>query len=273
MQELKCPKCGTTFKVDESDYESILIQVRNHEFEKELQEREELLKKEKETAIKLAENNIEKKLTEELNKKELTIQELENRMSKEKSDTEKSIILKENEIEKKYRDVLTEKDLEIQELKQELKLQEKNKELAINNAINEKEKDISNLKTKLESDKSEYIIKENSLKESYEKQIKDKDELISYYRDLKARESTKMIGEDLEQHCFNEFNTLRPLMGNAYFEKDNDARTGSKGDFIFRDYDEDNTEVVSIMFENTFFRVSFVIFLHDMWLIGFFLPL
>ena len=94
----------------------------------------------------------------------------------------------------------------------------------------------------------EYLLKEKTLKESYEKQIKDKDEIIEYYRDLKAKQSTKMIGEDLEQHCYNEFNKLRPLFKNAYFEKDNDIKTGSKGDFIFRDYDED-TEIISIMFE------------------------
>ena len=114
---------------------------------------------------------------------------------------------------------------------------------------NEKDKNISSLKSQLELDSKEYALKEKNIKDVYENKLKDKDEMIAYYKDMKARQSTKMIGESLEVHCNNEFNTLRPLFPNAYFEKDNDARTGSKGDFIFRDYDDEKTEIVSIMFE------------------------
>ena len=122
-------------------------------------------------------------------------------------------------------------------------------ELNLKNAVSEKEKEIDNLNNKLEIGKNEFLLKEKSLVESYEEKIKNKDEQIAYYKDFKARQSTKMIGESLEQHCNNEFNRIRPIFKNVYFEKDNDARTGSKGDFIFRESDDDGTEVISIMFE------------------------
>ena len=138
---------------------------------------------------------------------------------------------------------------EINELKNRLKINETENALSIKNAITEKEKEINSLQNKIELNKNEFIIKEKNLKESYEEKIKNKDEQISYYKDFKAKQSTKMIGESLEQHCHNEFNKLRPLFKNAYFEKDNDAKTGSKGDFIFRDFDDEGTEIVSIMFE------------------------
>ena len=198
MNEIKCPKCGTMFQINETDYESILKQVKNQEFTKELSFREEQFKKDKESALILLTN---------------------------------------------------EKDKEISELKNELKLQETKKEMAIKDAVSEKEKTIDELNLKMESQEKEYILKENNLKEGYEEKIKNKEEQIAYYKDLKAKQSTKMIGESLEQHCSDEFNKLRPLFKNAYFEKDNDVKTGSKGDFIFRDFDDEGTEIVSIMFE------------------------
>ena len=198
MNEIKCPKCGTMFQINETDYESILKQVKNQEFTKELSFREEQLKKDKENALILLTN---------------------------------------------------EKDKEISELKNELKLQETKKEMAIKDAVSEKEKTIDELNLKIESQEKEYILKENNLKIGYEEKIKNREEQIAYYKDLKAKQSTKMIGESLEQHCSDEFNKLRPLFKNAYFEKDNDVKTGSKGDFIFRDFDDEGTEIVSIMFE------------------------
>lgn len=209
MNEIKCPKCGTMFQINETDYETIVRQIRNKEFEKEIERIHEEHKKDLENQIKLAEISTEKELKEKLNKKELEINNLKNEI----------------ELNKK------EKDLEINKEKQEL------------------EKEIQELNNKLELSKTEYIIKEKNIKESYEEKIKSKDEQIEYYKDFKARQSTKMIGESLEQHCNNEFNKLRPLFKNSYFEKDNDAKTGSKGDFIFRDFDEEGTEIVSIMFE------------------------
>ena len=199
MNEIKCPKCGTTFKIDESEYETIVKQIRNNEFENEIKRIHEEHDKNLKRELELTKISTEKSLQEELNKKTLEIQNLKNEI----------------ELNKK------EKDIEITKEKQQL------------------ETKIQELNSKLELSKNEYIIKENNLKEKYEEKLKTKDEQISYYKDFKAKQSTKMIGESLELHCYNEFNKLRPLFKNAYFEKDNDAKTGSKGDFIFKDIDED----------------------------------
>ena len=209
MNEIKCPNCGTIFQIDESDYASIVKQVRDSKFNKEINLRDKEYQKDKENSIKLVQIELEKKYSDEINKKELTITNLQN----------------------------------------ELKLKDTNQELVLKNALSEKEKEIDVLNNKLENSNNNYLLKEKSLKEQYEDKIKSKDEQIAYYKDFKARQSTKMIGESLEQHCNNEFNKLRPLFGNVYFEKDNDIKTGSKGDFIFREYDEDGIEVISIMFE------------------------
>ena len=209
MNEIKCPKCGTVFQINETDYESIVRQIRNQEFASELASREKEFEKEKASALEL----------------------------------------NEAQLEKKFHEMLSQKEMEISELKNTLKGQETEKELAVKNAVSEKEKTINNLSNQIELKETEYLLKEKNLKESYEEKMKNKDEQIAYYKDFKAKQSTKMIGESLEQHCHNEFNQLRPLFPHAYFEKDNDARTGSKGDFIFKDYDEDGTEIVSIMFE------------------------
>ena len=231
MNEIKCPKCGTVFQINETDYESILKQIKNHEFEKEIQLREEQFRKEKEHEIKLTESN-----------KELEIQELKIKLKNKEEQTK-------NEIEKIYKDELNKKVLEISELKNKIELQESKKELEIQKVLSEKDKKIDLLNSELELKNKEYELKQNTIKEQYESKLKDKDEQIAYYKDFKAKQSTKMIGESLEQHCSNEFNRLRPLFKNSYFEKDNDSKTGSKGDFIFRDYDDNGNEIVSIMFE------------------------
>ena len=240
--ELKCPNCGTVFQIDEQDYESIVKQIRDKEFEKEINLREAQYKNDKEQALKLAEAKAEKDLADELNKKELEIATLKNELKLKETETE-------NRLEKKYSEELNRKVVEITELKNEIKLKDTEKELALKDIVNEKDKEIDSLNTRLESNKNEFLVKEQSLKDKYEEKIKDKDEQIAYYKDFKARQSTKMVGESLEQHCNNEFNKLRPLFKNVYFEKDNDARTGSKGDFIFRETDDDGTEIISIMFE------------------------
>lgn len=210
MNEIKCPKCGTIFQISEQDYDSILKQVRNEEFDKELKIREEVAKKEQEAAIKSTENAVSKKFSDEINKREL----------------------------------------EIQELRNELKTKELESKLAINKALEEENEKIYELKNKIESNQNEYLLKEKTLISSYEDKIKTRDEQIAYYKDFKAKQSTKMIGESLEQHCSILFNRIRPMFGSkTYFEKDNDSKTGSKGDFIFRDYDKDGEEIVSIMFE------------------------
>ena len=210
MNEIKCPNCGKVFQIDEKDYESIVKQIRNHEFEEEIQRREKEFTKEK--------NNELEKLENELNFK--------------------------NTIE------LSNKDKEIEKLKSQIKQSDTENKLALKDAIQEKEIEISNLKKQIELNEKEYQIKEQNLKESHEKEIKTKDQEIELYKDMKLKLSTKMIGESLEQHCKNQYNEfLRPVLKNAYFEKDNDAKSGSKGDFIFRDKTDDEIEFVSIMFE------------------------
>ena len=231
MNEIKCPKCGTVFQISESDYESIVKQIRDHEFESELHERENRFKKDIESAVKLAESS-----------KDMEIQELKLKLSSLEEQTK-------NKLEKEYESEINKKELEISELKGKLQVQESKMELEIQRVVSEKEKKIDNLSSELELKNKENEIRENSLKEQYELKLKDKDEQIAYYKDFKAKQSTKMIGESLKQHCSVEFNRLRPLFKNSYFEKDNDAKTGSKGDFIFRDFDEDGNEIVSIMFE------------------------
>ena len=152
-------------------------------------------------------------------------------------------------LDKDFQEQINQKNTEILELTNKLKLNETNSKLEINKALSEKEQKITELSSELELKNKEYELKERSIKEDFNAQLKNKDEQIEYYKDFKARQSTKMIGESLEVHCSNEFNKLRPLFPKAYFEKDNDARTGSKGDYIYRDFDDSNNEIVSIMFE------------------------
>lgn len=242
MNEIKCPKCGTVFQIDEREYDSIVKQIRDKEFEHELHVREEQHKQDKENAVKLAEANLSSKLKEELNKKDLELTNLKNELKVKEEQVS-------NKLEKEYNEELNKKTLEITELKNQIKIKDTESELAIKDTIAKKDKELNDLSNELSLSKNEYLLKEKNLKESYEEKLKNKDEQIAYYKDFKARQSTKMIGESLECHCSNEFNTLRPLFKNAYFEKDNDVKTGSKGDFIFRDYDDEGTEIVSIMFE------------------------
>lgn len=242
MNEIKCPKCGTVFQIDEADYDSIVKQIRDREFDKEINSREEQHKVDRENAVKLAEAHIKEELGQELNKKDLEISELKLSL---KVSEEKTI----NKVEKEYQEQINKLQLQITELKSKMQLQESKSELDIQKAVSEKNQKISDLSSELALKSKEFELKETTIKESYENKLKDKDEQIAYYKDFKAKQSTKMIGESLEQHCNVEFNRLRPLFKNAYFEKDNDARTGSKGDFIFRDYDDDGNEIVSIMFE------------------------
>ena len=242
MNEIKCPNCGTIFKIDETEYDSIVKQIRDKEFEKEISLREQEHTKDKESAIKLAEAHLREELTKQLTERDLEITNLKNELKTKEEQTQ-------SKLEQEYKDELNKRELEISELKNKIKLQESKSELEIQKAITEKDKKISDLNSELVVRSKEFELKQNSIKDSYESKLKDKDEQIAYYKDFKAKQSTKMIGESFEQHCSIEFNRLRPLFKNAYFDKDNDARTGSKGDFIFRDYDDDGNEIVSIMFE------------------------
>lgn len=223
MQEIKCPNCGEVFVVDESGYAQIVQQVRDKEFEKELDRREKSFEEKKESELKLA-------------------------RLEQKEAFDKELLSKDSEI--------AEKDKVIELLKAQISGSETEKKLAISEAVNEKEKEISEkvteiaeLKNQLSNKETERELKEQSLQKQYEDKLKQKEEEVAYYKDFKARQSTKMIGESLEQHCSNQFNALRmTAFPNAYFEKDNDARSGSKGDFIFRESVE-GTEFISIMFE------------------------
>lgn len=224
MQEIKCPNCGKVFQVDESGYEQIVRQIRNQEFRKELESRERDFADKKENDLKLARMEQEKKFGEILS-------------------------VKESELAQKNR--------EIERLTAQLEKGEMEKELAVSNAVRKKEQELSEKRTEItelrgqiSSKETERQLKEKSLKEQYESKLKLKDEQIEYYKDFKARQSTKMVGESLEQHCMNQFNSIRmTAFPKAYFEKDNDSRTGSKGDFIFREAGDDGTEFISIMFE------------------------
>lgn len=223
MQEIKCPNCGEVFVVDESGYAQIVQQIRDREFEKEIQRREKDFMDMKESDLKLA--RMEQK---EAFDKELSAKEAE----------------------------LSEKDRMIERLKAQISGNETEKKLAVSEAVQEIEKEmakkateITELKSRLSNKETENQLKEKSLREQYEDKLKLKDEQIEYYKDFKAKQSTKMVGESLEQHCLNQFNSLRmTAFPEAYFEKDNDARTGSKGDFIFRE-SKDGVEFISIMFE------------------------
>ncbi len=224
MQEIKCPHCGQVFQVDESGYASIVQQVRDSEFHKELERREAELREKNESSVKIARMEQEKVSAEEIERKNARIAEM---------------------------------DKEIQALKARLDGAETEKKLAVTEAVQEKDREladralsITELEGRLESKAAESELREKSLKDQYESALKMKDEQIEYYKDFKARQSTKMVGESLEQHCQNQFNQIRmTAFPNAYFEKDNDARSGSKGDFIFREASEDGTEFISIMFE------------------------
>ena len=234
MNQIKCPNCGEVFTIDESNYDSIVKQVRDHQFNEELRKRDREYEEKLQRELALVKTKTESENQRALNDRDLLIEKLKSELSGKDRENELTVI----EALNKVRSELSEKDKIIDSLNAKLKNKDTENQLDLAKALQEKNEEISELKANADA-----------LKEGYQKQIRDKDDLIAYYKDFKARQSTKMIGEDLEQHCLNEFNRLRPLFRNAYFENDNDISTGSKGDFIFRDYDDEGTEIVSIMFE------------------------
>ena len=252
MEEIKCPHCGQFFKVDESGYADIAKQVRDKEFHKELEERQKMLKEAQAKDAELLQANAEKKLSDALADKDKEIAELKAQLDKHDSELELAVQKERSKAEKEE----AEKDKQIAELKAQIDKNDTELKLAVEQERSkaakdgaEMEKKISELEGQRELDKQKAALEQKSLKENYEQQLKMKDDQIDYYKDFKARQSTKMIGESLEQHCSDEFGKMRSFFPNAYFEKDNDAKSGSKGDFIFRDYDEEGTEYISIMFE------------------------
>ena len=264
MKELKCPNCGKVFTVDEADYASIVSQVKNSEFDAEVKRRMTELHMQHEAELKAAISQKEKDFQTLYAKKVLEQNNKENEMHNALVQRDAELSRLKTELssmeQKRNSDVklaMADKDKEIEQLKATILQNESNLKIAImqeqqkahDNAI-AKEKVIAELRSNAELEKQRTTIKENSIKEHYEIQLKTAQEQIDYYKDMKLRLSTKMIGESLEVHCSTLFNQmLRPMMPNAYFEKDNDASEGTKGDFIFRDFGDDGTEYVSIMFE------------------------
>lgn len=252
MKELKCPKCGNVFYVDEADYASIVSQVKNAEFHEEVERRlsEMSLQKEAEKKASLAE--ADKDFSEKLSLKQQAITEKESEIIWLKQQIEGFEQKKDLEIKA----ALSEKDQKIAQLQSTIDQNASALQLALmeerqkaKDALQNKDMEITNLKVKAEADKSAAVLHEQSIKEQYENKLNFAQQQVEYYKDLKSKMSTKMVGETLEIHCSTEFNTkLRSFLPNAYFEKDNDASEGSKGDFIFRDF-EDGTEYVSVMFE------------------------
>ena len=243
MHEIKCPHCGENFKVDESGYAEILRQVRDDAFDKALSERLEIADREKKAAVELAESKISQELLGAASAKDVEIERL-------KAELKSSSELVKAQVSADLNDVAVKKDAEIERLKADLANADIAKRLELNEALGVVEKERDDLQRDLQIKEGEQKRLEASLKEKYETQISDRDEMIERLKDMKAKLSTKMVGETLEQHCEIEFNKLRATaFSSSYFEKDNDARSGSKGDYIFRDSDESGTEFVSIMFE------------------------
>ena len=225
MHEIKCPKCGEVFQVDETGYAQLLTQVRDEAFEEELHKRARELEDKSKNDLKMAQMEQEKSFA-------------------------KTVTDKDKEI--------ADKEMEIQKLKNQIAMSDSEKKLAVSDALRDKDKEVADyqaeiikLKSQIDNQKTESALKEKNIEENYKNQLKLKDEQIEQYKDFKARQSTKMVGESLEQHCQNQFNAIRmTAFPNAYFEKDNEvSSTGSKGDFIFREADNEGTEFISIMFE------------------------
>ena len=279
MHDITCPHCNKSFKIDETGYAEILKQVRDDEFDQQLHDRLELAEKEKLNAVELATTKVASELQKVAATKEAEIQELKARL--DAGDVERKLAVNEAlSVVEKERDALKNdlaqakhdkqtatdladakrvnelqqtaalKDLEIQGLKAKIDSIAITQKLAINEAVGAVEKQRDEFKNDLQLVELNKHLTEKALKEKYEVQIKDRDEAIERLKDMKSRLSTKMVGESLEMHCETEFNRIRAsAFPRAYFEKDNDARTGSKGDYIFRDVNESDTEIVSIMFE------------------------
>ena len=263
MKELKCPKCGGVFSVDEADYASILNQVKNQEFEAELRNRMAEMDSRHKAEQQLATAKAEQDFQSKLNRKVLELGAMEAEMTKLKSEKEAEIARLRHQLESiaAQKDserhlALAAKQQDIERLNATIRQNEANLQIALLNKqreaqeiIQRKDSQIQQLKSDADLEKSQAQIRESELIKRHQHELQAKQEMVEYYKDLKTRMSTKMVGETLEIHCSTLFNQmLRPVMPNAYFEKDNDASDGTKGDFIFRD-SEDSTEYVSIMFE------------------------
>lgn len=244
--QIKCPNCGEVFQVDESGYAEILRDVRNEEFDKELKEREKHIRSEHQLEINGLKLQFEKEKAERDTKEKIEGAKKDAEIAKLFAQIEG--IKREQEMQVK--NAIAERDQEIVGLKSRLKLQETEYKLQQKESIAEKDREIFALRTKIEGDRREHELLAETMKNKHFEDLKQKDDMIAYYRDMKLKASTKMLGESLEQHCEISFNQLRHTgFRNAYFEKDNDAHMGSKGDYIYRERSDDGYEFISIMFE------------------------
>ena len=279
MHDIVCPHCHTAFKIDESGYADIVKQVRDSQFEQQLHERLALAEENKRSALELARSQAASELQQAAAAKDADIAALKAKLdtsqmaqqlavtqalssvekerdalavelAQARQDQQTAAKLAQAQLQNQLQQALNTKDAEIQSLKAKVDSMDTAKQLALTQAVSAIEKQRDALINDIDRTKLEKQLAENALKDKYETQLKDRDEAIERLRDMKARLSTKMIGETLEQHCENEFNRVRAMaFPHAHFGKDNDARNGSKGDYVFKDTDETGTEIVSIMFE------------------------
>lgn len=257
MQEIRCPKCGEVFQVDESGYAAILKQVRDAEFRKEMEQREKSFVSERNLAVDLAIKQKENEKQQEIARLQASYEAQKASRDTEIATLKAQIVSSDEhrvsavkEASARLQAEISRKEAEIAQLKTRLQAREFDSQMAVQQAVREKDTKIIALQQEMEKEKLAAELQEKSVVEQHKRELALKDEQIAYYRDFKARQSTKMVGESLEQHCMTEFNRVRAMaFRNAYFEKDNDARSGSKGDFIFREKSDDGCEFLSIMFE------------------------
>ena len=250
MKDIKCPSCGKTFRIDPSNFEEILLQIKDDEFNKQIEERLKLAEEDKNKGIEIAKQNLKIQLMEDRQKKDTIIKDLESKLdiAEEKKSNEL------NELKNKASNKINLLNNEVIKLKGDIERQSIISNLSLKNkvseAVNNLEKEKNSLINSIEKMKLEQSINEKAIEEKFKNKINERDLTIQELRDMKSKLSTKMVGETLELHCENQFNLNRSTsFKNSYFEKDNDASSGSKGDYIFREIDDNKIEIVSIMFE------------------------
>ena len=261
MKEIKCPNCGKVFSVDESGYAAILNQVKNEEFDKEIKEREEAIKAKVLSDSLIQKQQLEKEKDQQISelnqiisnlKKDLDYIKETTKNQTQQENEQKYNALKENylKLENQLTELKNNKEKEIQYLEAQLQQKDLENKFNLEKQMNLKNQEIDKLKNDISLNEKETELKVKTIQENFANKLKDKDEQIAFYKDLKTKMSTKLVGESLEQHCQIEFEKLRPTaFKNAYFEKDNDIKSGSKGDFIYRETNEEGIEIISIMFE------------------------
>jgi len=250
MKDIKCPSCGKTFRIDPSSFEEILLQIKDEEFNKQIKERLILAEEDNKKALEILKRELKIQLIEQNRIKESEIQALESKLNI--AEEKKTNAL--NDLKNQATNKINSLNNELNKLKDEIKNQSIITELSFKNKVNEAvanlEKENSSLTNSIEKIRLENSINEKLIEEKFKSKISERDLTIQELREMKSKLSTKMVGETLEIHCENQFNLNRAsAFRNSYFEKDNDASSGSKGDYIFREFDENKTEVVSIMFE------------------------